>query len=859
MDYLVEHAIRNVWCNPEQDRQYRYRPHRLSPPLGDYRFVSVMGENHKLPNDKDKFHVYQIGALAPGILGLLPDQHRFSNQWIRVPDAMMRQSMWCEFYLDHGIQIPKYDIYYKYGIYQNLIFVIRENKGMGIDYGTLKPYMRVYSNAFFKSQYRTQNDRIQTRGMSVVNNNEILQLQAEINSLRALNRGYVFCYVNGYLKEQINVLTAKIGDSIEYVYDSSVVRVVSFDPRTLDYYLSELDNNRKYLLSYDYVDDQRIEYLDDNEIYVWDYSSGLNLHRHLDSTVRMVTHRDYGVSVDRIEYLLDMLGEVRATPSIRLYIRRSAYQRPLVFENSRIHELYKLPYSDRKRAMLSLDATMPLWNVSALENSPYTALMRSPDTGLRRHVVEEAYGYNASSVIIGNTPLRPTLESNQKRITLPIGQWSHSTAYEYSSDGLLLGYHHHLEGTYYFPKDNRCELVEMITGLGSDTPSVFFGTDNIPLPIGYSYRVYYSHHYDGLYLEDWVDITDTEYYRIENNILKWNNIDGDHLIMVRTDAEFLCYHFETLPRDGVIDFVLTEIEDRGNGPKHYTLPVPMGEIDIWLNGHSLIDGLDFTIDFPKVVIRNKDYLVLDTEGYPNDVYQEVTVRFTGFCTKDLTRQYFDDYGFITHGVMSRNNRFDIRDDRVLRIIYDGKTVHRDQVEFSENDSGVRVIDSRNGRPYAIRDIIVPMRNRTDSDTYDYRTQSRMIDKMVSDYLSRFLPEPDRNAPSSMTQRYPLYSPFISKVLYALKSELITLDSIDPLPDRMTIQQLCEPYVTWLSFDAIHDETVDHDYVVIHPHNHRNAVDVNYIQYRFLKAVVDLYAPGLVELSPYITIRTLKEQ
>ncbi len=858
MDYLVEHAIRNVWCNPEQDRQYRYWPHRLSSPQGDYRYVTIMGESHTLPNDTDKFYLFQIGSIPPHVLGLMDHRDRFNNSWIPLSQTITQNKVWCEFYMDYGLQIPKRDIYYKFGIHQNLLFAIRENNRISVDYSTIRPYMRVYSNAFFRSDRVIEGDGLYLNSRIASNQVAIIQMQIEIENHRAKMRGYVFCYVNGYLVDSINVLTAQVGDSIEYLYDTSVRRVVSFPISTLQYFNSELDSQRKYLLSYESINRDSIEYLDDNEVYVVVGDRGVLLHRHLEGSVRMVTHRDYSVSVDRVDYQTQHLGSEGLVGIVRLYIREAGYDRPLVFENSRIHELYKLPFNQRYRAMLGLDASLPYWNAISLEKGDYTSLMRAPDTALQRPLVERTYGYNATSVIIGNTPSLTYLESGRQQISVPIGLWTNSTAYEYDSEGLLLGYYYHREGTLYNTVNDSARLVEMISGRGSHRSAVVFGVDDISLPIGDSYRVYYSHYFGGLYMEDWVDITGSEYYRVENNRLIWNGLDDNQLIMVRNDSGFLAYHLDIVPTDGIIRFTLSEMEDRGNGEVHYILPVPMGELDLWLNGRSLIEGLDYFVHFPEIVICNKDYLRIDETGNPNTQSQSIDIRFTGFCQSDMSRDYFEDYGFITHGVLSRNNRFDIRDDRVLRIIYDGKTVSREDLEFAEGNSGVSIIDSRNGRPYAIRDIIVPMRNKTDENTYVFREKSRVIDKAVSDYLSQYLPEPRRDAPSSMTQRYPLFSPFICKILHDLISGHFPNDKIDPLPDRTTIQALCEPYEEWLLFDPINEVNgIDYDYVVIHPHDHRNTINVNYLQYRFLKAVVELYAKDLVELSPFVAIESLK--
>lgn len=869
-DYLVDHAIKNVWCNPSQDGQYIVAPYRISPRVGYLNNVKLMGRLISLPTRGDYYHVFQIGQLNPILLSLMPNVPQWSReQWVNLANCCTLNTMMADVYVDTGISLPRHEVYYLTSNEKNIIIAIRANSKININYGSDTIYFRVYDNAYYESLRSDKlADQIIVAGMTINDTGDILDYQSRINLLKA-KHGLCTVYRNGYLVDGISILDTNVGDVVEYVYDSSVKRVVELVVDNLEVYQSELDNARKYLIHYEWNGEECIEYHDDVDIYVVDEHSvgkyrGVYYHRNVSNSCRMVTHRDYGLLVSHIRHFNSSLQNARDSVilphqlKIRLHIRKSGYDRKLVFENNRLHELFKLEDDRILAAMVGTDSTVSNWQASNLEMSNYCKLMRSDANDITRNLVIDAYGYNGLSVLLGNTPKPTYLYSDRQQVTVNYGLQATSTAYEYDEAGLLIGYHLHDSGTVYNAVDANCRLVEMINGTGTNKPEAIFGKDNISLPKYDNYRVYYCHRTGDSFDEldnNWLDITDSDYYRVENNILIWNGLDYNQCIMVRTDRTFLNYELGIIPTDGVLRFTLSELEDRGNGVKHYTMPVPAGELDIFLNGYSLIENVDYYVSFPEVVIVNKSYLTMN----PNTRVQKLVIRFTGFCNSDLSRDRADDYGFVVHGLLSHNNKFDIRDDRVLRIVVDGRCLHRDQLLFSELHSGISVTDVDNGKPYCIKDIVVPMKDLTNSNTYELRNKSIAIDKAVSDYMTKCLPQPDRPAPSAITNRHPVISPFISKILYdMLTDHYFTLDKLLTIDDNK-VYELCQPYEEWLRFDPINPEfNIDSRFIEVHPHNHYNTVALNLYQYRFLKRVTELYSDGLVDISHFVTLEDIED-
>jgi hypothetical protein len=281
------------------------------------------------------------------------------------------------------------------------------------------------------------------------------------------------------------------------------------------------------------------------------------------------------------------------------------------------------------------------------------------------------------------------------------------------------------------------------------------------------------------------------------------------------------------------------------------MEIPLGELDIFMNGYSLIENIDYIVMFPEILIINKSYLndVLNTA-------QKITIRFTGFCNSDLTRNTEADIGFIKYNLLSKNNKFDIRDDKVLRIVINGKMHNRDSLQFSEVNSGITVPNGNNGLPYSIRDIVVPLRGNAVDDTYTCRNISKIIDKRVSDYMTSYLPEPVMTGPNIVDGLHIVISPFCSKIIYDLKAGLITDPRMKLNYSDSDVVDICKNYEYLLAFDPTQINTeLDSNYVEIHPHNLNQVINLDIYSYKFLTKVVSHYLRGRVDISHFVSLTT----
>lgn len=857
---LRKHAIDNVWCSPQQDNQIIVKAKRISPPGGDLVSTTVMMRQVKLPTTGARYHIYQVGHVHPTVMGLLPRQHDWAvPTWKKFSVAVNTLALFADLYSDKGVHSPLHRSYYMYTEDRALIFAVPQLDALDLDLYSEAIYLRLYSNAFYSSQRADSLTTLtSTDGCTVLTTNDILRIQNQVIGFQA-KEGSVFCYVNGQLKDSISPLNSNVGDVIEYVYDASVKSVSELRVVDLKTFNSTLDGQVKYLLHRPKVGEgNEIEYIDDIDLYVMcgedGRKTGRYFHRNDVENHRMVTHRDHSVSVTSYVRIARALSEALSESPppesefyIRIYVRNSGLNRALTYENQRIFELYKLNDALITSAMTGLGSTIDVWKADVLESCAYTRLMRSNQKDIDITLIEDAYGYNAISKIVGESPLVTRPYSGRMLATLPPVYHDTATIYEYDGDGSLLGYYPSTNRNEWFTVNAHAALIEPVVGIGSHSPSVFFGKDDIYIDPRFGYRVYKAGVFEGVIQDDWYDITGSDQYEIVNDRLVWRGGASDYMLQVRTDEKFLTYSLNLNTIAGTLYFDLTEVVDG----QHRVMTIPAGQLDIWLNGKSLIQGLDYVLKFPRVFITSKEHLAQPA----GSSIQNVDIRFHGFCTSDMKVRLPEDYGWIEHGYLSNNNRYDLRDDKVLRITVRGTVKTKSSLEYSEEHVGVSITDAENGYPYQIGQVVIPLRYHTEEETYAMLEKSKQIDNTVGQYLTQKLPQPPRGNVSAVIQRYQLYSPFICHIVNDVESGQFDLASIQKELSDNEVLILCKPYEYLLAFDPITESNaVDVRYVVIHPHTLSNHIELDLYSFRFVQKVVKLYGKNKVVLNNHLTVK-----
>lgn len=864
-DYVVDHAQKHVWCVPNQDLQSILQPQKLTPLGGAQNLIKVMWRTINLPTATDTYHVYQMSSLDPRILGLLP-----SRTWESFSACMNVQRLIVDIYANTGVQMPRYGCFYQITRDGALIVAVMVQKNVAIDLDTDTIFFRFYSNAYYQSQASTPNvDYISTAGQTVLSTAAIMALQDQFNAIQAqitagTLKGQIYAFVNGWQVSGIDLFSAALGDCVEWVYDASIYMVVELPIADLQSFTSTLDTELKYLVHYAQANDGEINYFDDIDFFLhlpgdsngrW---KGLYYHRNagLDA-VRQVTHKDYAIPTAYVQAYATQQPTwgLAANLVLRMHIRKGGFNRPLVFENNRIAELYKLPNAEVLQAMIGVNATVPNWTAAALEDSAYPAVMGALLTSdITNLLVQEAYGYNSISQIIGMTPEITRLYSGQQIADVPYSLSSGCSAFEYDANGFLIGFFLHTVGTTYACSTLDCALVELLSGAGSMSLDETYNqkTQNINEKQNYRYYVCPISTETGLPTYQWSDVTGSSQYMAVGGVVTWLIDQTKFYTLVRGDSRFLAYEIDIAPQSGVLEFTLEQQTNRSGTSSNIVMEIPLGELQLWSNHKALVENVDYIVQFPKVVITNKKFLV-----QPATQPQLITVRFMGFCKSDLTREVPGDVGWIKYGRLSDNNVYDIREDRVLSMIVGGATYDRSELRFQEDDGTVFPADATNGEPYQIRDIVVPLDGLVNAGTYSLRAASQVIDAAVSAYLSSRLDEVDPSGPSAIPNYWPVYSPFFCAIMNDLISGVFVPAFLEGQYSDQQVVDACAPYTYLLAYDQTQTAIAyNPTYMVVQPHNLDSVVTVSIYVYKFLRKVNSLFLHNVLNFAPFMNIATI---
>lgn len=851
MQELIKDALKNVWSIPDPNSQVIIQPGRISADTGVSRVINIGWTKVGLPDVTSIWHVFQIGQIHPLLLNLFD----VKNQWELVSDASNRRQLVCNLYNEYGVELPRTRTYYLRMPDNNLVIAVEKNAKIDVDFSAQALYVRIFRNQYFQSADSEEAIKIEVGGGKMTATSDITELTDRILALRDpdIYGGQVLCFVNGYKVETIDVANTKVGDVAEYVYDASIYNTSEYHITSLQSFRSILDNKAKWLLFSEADWDGYLDHCFNIDVYLIDKvtGKGVYVHKNAADTLRMVTFKDYSISSDYVQaYFAKFVDPVTKNLLVdnlylRLHIRQDSYRQIPQDDANKTTYLLRMTNAQQQAAMVGVDSSNLIWRAENLENSAYNRLMEARYENVTLDLVENAYGYsNANRVICPNlVPTHTEAGTSQRYATVPVGFMNGATAYEYTQTGLLLGIYPVTAGVGDYPCTNLAYMVEFIEGIGGRALYESYGNDSVPTNVENVFPIVTTNHHYRCYEQIngvWTDVTAGDAYTVENGEVCWK-MESSNNRLIRSDAKHLAYRVQLNPSDGVLIHSVSYPQENGMA----NIAVPMGEYDFWLNGYPLIEGIDYTFNFPLVEIISKEYL----NSAPGP--QELTVRMFGLCRSDLTPYRTKEVGFVFDGDMSVNDRYDLHEFKSLRVVSAGALIAPTKQTFVEAISS-GLLD--NGAPYEIRELCNSMKGFIVSDAYKLRERNEAVEKSVGDYLTLKV-KPVTDSPiNPIPDKYKLYSPFICKILFALKAGNIQASKISGQYADSVVEGLVAPYLPILKGDPIfQNNTPDLTYCVIHPHWLENTVYVTEDAYRFLTNVVRMYARGKVELSPLVAV------
>lgn len=856
---VTDYARTQLWCNPGQDHQHIFKPARITPPGGTQYAATVLGQSFSLPTRTGIYHLFQLGDIDPSLLNLVaPTQLPVRDLWVNASEHIAELSTLFEVYTDTGLQLPKFSLFTLYTQEGALVLAVQAVPELGVDYATTPLYFRVYRNAFFEDpRYSALNLKLEVLSQRIHSSAEALAIQAQYETYAA-RQGTTFCYVNGRLVGGLSLVTMRIGDVAEYLYDPSVVRIANFSAAGLKNFISSLDGEAKYLLHYDGADPGTIDYFDDAELYVLrqsgNYLIGRYCHRNQAKTLRTVSHRDYSLSVPNATYFLDQLrsdlpsGLTNADLTFRLYLRQGGYTgRALVHAAHKLHELYKLPSPLISDILTGEVASFSDWQAAQLEQGAVATWMRSTSSSQTPDLAIAALGYNALSQVLGDSPVMTVADSGAPQAPLSPGLQLGATVYEYSASGRLLGYYPTSADPIYTAQHTDTAWIEPIGGVGSPHPDRWFTAAGGAYPYAGNVRVYRCGNTPTGPDGQWVDITDTLEYTLAAGQFTFTGAETDCVLLVRNELRFLTQDLVMEVRHGTFQFTLEEQTDPEQDPTPASLP--WEQLDVFLNGHPLVEGIDFIVEFPKVTVWAKRYWQ-DPPSEP----QILHVRQLGFPASSLQHQPPVRTGFVHHGVVSDDDWFTVHQDQVLSIIIGGGLRPPSQVFFAEEAQGITQPSTWNGLPFAVKSLPVPVGSWLNRSTQALRDPALALNNRIEALLSLHLPAPEWDAVGTIPTLYPLYSPFIARLVAGFETGEISTAELAAATTDPAILTLCAPYESWLTADPAYGvNRVDPLYAVVHPVADTSLRAFTVDQLRVLSRALVLYQITGIDLAPFFTV------
>lgn len=899
---LINHAVKTVWQEPLQDRQFNIGLARLTPNGGVIHSQKVLWHTVYTPkvDGRKWFHIYQVGEVPEQVLNMFID----TNNWQTVESVCESAALLIDVYLTTGGIVPRSKIWVMKDFTGNILVAIEHSRT--IDYGkdvsvdsytgTVKDQklnldnsgavIRFYSNAEFTNfSFRDQAiDPVHPVQMhyNIVNNQkDYNDFVAGSNAIiRKFGRsGMGVYYTDGFITNYPTAYTASMnGKVLGFMWDESFKFDMFFDIKDLPVFTSKVDKNRnKFLLLTDEVYDI-IDYHDDIDFYLVRRNGptfkGIYISRLPVYAFRMVTHSAYAVDSEHLQYYSNLHGFLGSLEDCSIYImvRQGGKHQGLVNQKNRIEELYHLGKKDEIRnAMVNTNALVPEWSAAELEYSAYCALMQAKYDQITLPLVQAAYGYNTVTQYmcppVTNTKRIGRLEQIEvpPALMIPdnVNGYSRRVAFCYDSNGRMISYFADSSSDIYInvpPEITGTKWVEVFNAATGEDSGIYVNQDVEHNDLEqYGFRCYVSTLFALEPIEDWEDVTDTNLYTYtpaddDNDpkiVWNWKLLAQAGLVpAVKTNAYMTIYSVvfdRSEDKDGAIDFVFRSRQKWGNEVKYKIQKLPPAQYTVFANGKSLIEDIDYFVKWPNFVIVNKEISALDhvefivrAYGCPYPVANGPAIPFKP-----------REVGFIKNGRLSSDGEYDINNDKNIRVVVENKFKHTQEVNFHEEDVGPL---SREGAPYCIEDYILPVENFTEGiRTNEFYLDTLESDNRVSRYLTQWKPDKDYGRNFVEKNRWAVISPVIASMLYAISSGYAIDANTNDNFDSLEIEFWLKPWEWLLEFDPAYKK-VDTNFIHIAPHPYNKNIAVTQKQYELLEGVIKLKLNNLVDLSKYVTIK-----
>lgn len=834
--WLRNHAVKNVWQQPEVPGDLTFAPKRLTAG-GEVRGFTIDGSHMVKTPDDGWFNIYHIGKFHRNLGNLrLP-----LDRWVKLNAVINERSCFMMVYNEDGLTVPTAQCWLRRMPTGAVLLAVKWSQRYNwVNEKTL--WFRI-----FPGNYPAGGGTIHPTKVYPFEISNVARRQKALEEFYRLTnekKGWVSCWVNGKFVDKPVVDDVKIWDDFEIFVDGLVSKVYDFKIGDLSTFDSTLDGARKYLMHL--PKSMRDWYFCRNcEIVLIHNRDGRYYQRHLNSYLRNLTPSDFSIPTTRVNHYRLLFNEQikdMNTVIVRLIVRQSYLDKKPIYNATHDHDLYKLTDKQIVEAMVGPNSNVPEWQAANLEKSAYMLVGAAKNENITRDLSTDAYGYNATTRYFADTPSKLTLDSRGWGCSLPALLAKQSVVYEYDENGILLDVYNVDNNNYYYARNPKARLVEAIAGTSCDCVNVVDNAQDFQILLGENVSLYLRKLYDGNPIDEYEVAEEGKDYTREDGFIKWT-VDRTrrHPTVFYDDRHLFFTTKVDTKKTGEIRIPITA---RNQDGQIRTQHLPMETLEVWIEGYPLVQSIDYEVIWPEVCINTKVYT-------PDSGVVTVAVRGRGVTGKMRVPKH----GFITGGLLSDNTSFDVRDDKVVRIVAAGGLRHRSEVKFREDTSLQLTNRAIDGFPYSVDDPSVPLRTIVSRDTYEMRDEARDLDARVEDYLTPKIPTPHLVDPVPLPSWYHLYSPTLNIIIHDYQTHVLRLVEDDPEYKISTgqLELIIGRYKSYFDFDPAY-LGFDNRYVRVHPHMYYYIMEIDELLYAFLDRVNAMYFEGRVQLNQYLKIR-----
>lgn len=840
INIIKSYTMDDLWANVKSDNQKILKPASLTSLRGVRGSVKLPFAFYAMPDATSTFALYQAGQVTPDSLGF--HRESFVN-WTSLTELCTKHDT-IVIPMSNGKVVPLAAIKVIIVKY-NLLFAIDMSMlGSNFPRGDAELSIRFYSNEWFTRREAYPESGI-TMYSGVVGHDSVTgsSVVTKYNAmLNALPEGTI-CFKNGIVTTNPNQPTIVNGDYFTIFSDSSIHGSIEVPITDLVQFSSVLyPNKRRSLLSLPKADLEGMQWHDDMEIIFLnpqssngtDWHIGMMYPAEQDSDISQVTLADISLSSEKISSMNDLMPELNATDTIcKVYLRKTVTDSIITQNGNLTHDLFMFTDEQRKKLITKYNPSVNFWNVAELENSGFSKFAFTEyEENLEIGNVLSYYGIltyaqNPKFKTVGEFRIPPNM------------RWG-GLLLEFNDDGEFLQMTSWHTGQYSesFASLPATRTMKCIPGLRYDSASrldIFSDYIDDSVSDWYEERFYRSGA-SSTYIQAIEDVD----FTVDGDKATWKPI-FENLDKMKRRANGYALAEKTVPAFD-ISRPMNLFDDDVETPSGFGF----GHYYAFLNGHILIEDIDFKIEFPYAYILNADYADKDGDNH---------VIVIGHGCPGTRNEY--SHGFVERSLISTDDNFLPTMFRNKDFIIDGKLKKETDIiydnGYSHPDSSIVKLDSsiEEGTTYAVSDFPTYLSLGNLKILKETYAEAIEKDTLVAGELKEvFVKQDSDDTPILINEKNTIVSILLNTLLNEIKDGKLIISN-GTLSD-LAVSILIKPYKHLLEAD-ISRSAIEQTYIEVALHCGEERIDLTVWQHDFLSKVNRIYLEDRCVLSKYLNI------